>query len=449
MATEEMLDMELESLMQVKLTSAGRKEQHLSDIPAAVYVLSHEDIQNSGVTSIPEALRLVPGLQVARISSNNWAVSARGFSRYFSSKLLVQIDGRSVYTPFYSGVYWDAQNVVLEDIERIEVIRGPGATLWGANAVNGVINIITRSSEETQGGLVSVASGNHDKLLATARYGGHYGNTHGRFYLHQHNQDSYTYRSDSSDANDDWKVRQAGFRFDGDTGDTNNWTIQGDIYRNDMNQQIDYFWTLQPPYANTVQDNFNADGHNLLARWTHHDSLTESTTVQFYYDVYDRDEIYLREHNRVFDIDLQKQIRPLHDHDIVWGLGYRYNRDRFGNTFQSEMDPPTETTELFSAFVQDEITLKEDALWLTTGIKVEHNDYTGTEYQPTLRLLWKPLRHHSFWAAVSRAVRTPSRIERSGSAVTAVMEVPTPRRRRPWSPLPSERRATVHSRRKL
>ena len=228
-AENDMLDLDLSSLMQIQITSAGRKAQNLADVPAAVYVIDQDDISNSGVTSIPEALRMVPGLQVARISSSTWAITSRGFNGTFATKLLVQIDGRSVYTPSYSGVYWDSQNVVLEDVERIEVIRGPGATLWGANAVNGVINIITKQSSDTQGGLVSVGAGNHEKLMATARYGTQFsGDTYGRFYVNRHDQDSFEFLADKTNAFDDWDATSGGFRLDGDRGLKDSWTFQGD-----------------------------------------------------------------------------------------------------------------------------------------------------------------------------------------------------------------------------
>jgi iron complex outermembrane recepter protein len=426
-ATEDVLNLDLESLMQIKITSAGRKEQNVMDVPAAVYVLDHEDISNSGATSIPEVLRLVPGLSVSRNSSSGWAISSRGFNRTFSNKLLVQIDGRSVYTPAYSGVYWDMQNVALEDIERIEVIRGPGATLWGANAVNGIINIISKQSSDTQGGLVSIAGGNHEKLIATARYGTQFNeNTYGRFYIHQHDQDNYTFLSDGSNANDDWKVTQGGFRFDGDVGINDSWTVQGDIYNNDMSQELDYYMTMAPPYVHSIEDDFKVQGHNILARWEHKTSETNTTKLQLYYDYTNRDEIFIEQTNRKIDIDLQQRIQPFDKHDVVWGMGYRYNKEKFGNTFQAQILPESDNTTLISGFVQDEITLLPDQIWLTAGIKIEHNDFTGSEFQPNLRLLWKPQDKHSLWASVSRAARTPSRVERSGVILTSIIEVPAP-----------------------
>jgi len=426
-AEDDVFNLDLESLMQIKITTAGRKEQSVMDVPAAVYVLDHEDISNSGATSIPEVLRLVPGLSVTRNSSSGWAISSRGFNRTFSNKLLVQIDGRSVYTPSYSGVYWDMQNIALEDIERIEIVRGPGATLWGANAVNGIINIISKQSSDTQDSLISIAGGNHEKLIATARYGAQFNkNSYGRFYIHQHDQDSYTFLSDRSSANDDWKVTQGGFRFDGDIGINSSWTVQGDIYNNDMSQELDYYMTMVPPYVFSIEDDFRARGHNILARWEHRESETNSTTIQMYYDYTNRDDIFMEQTNRKIDIDLQQRIQPFDSHDVVWGIGYRYNKEKFGNTFQAQMQPASDNTALMSGFIQDEISLLPEQLWLTAGVKVEHNDFTGSEYQPNLRLLWKPSNKHSLWTSLSRAARTPSRIERSGVIITSIVEVPLP-----------------------
>lgn len=430
-ATNDILDLDLESLMQIKITSAGRKEQNLMHVPAAVYVINQDDIRHSGVTSIPEALRMVPGLQVARISSNKWAITSRGFNGTFANKLLVQIDGRSIYTPTYSGVYWDAQNVVLEDIERIEVIRGPGATLWGANAVNGVINIITKQASDTQGGLVVIGTGTHEKLMATARYGTQFNNdTYGRFYIKYHDQDSYELLADNTDAYDDWDMTNGGFRLDGDFGLKSSWTLQGDMYGSQINERIRAFWSLTPPntdwtmtepYKYEVEDQIRTNGYNLLGRWQLNTSETSAATVQIYYDYANRDSLYLDQTNQTLDIDLQHRFQASSIHDIVWGLGYRYGKDDFGNTFQVGLYPPGKTTQLFSAFLQDEIALIEDKVSLFLGAKCEKNDYTGFEVQPNLRLLWKINNNNSLWTSFARAVKTPSQIEDSSRLVTRIL----------------------------
>lgn len=420
-AENDMLDLDLSSLMQIQITSAGRKAQNLVDVPAAVYVIDQEDIRNSGVTSIPEALRMVPGLQVARISSSKWAITSRGFNGTFANKLLVQIDGRSVYVPSFSGVYWDVQNVVLEDVERIEVIRGPGATLWGANAVNGIINIITKQSSDTQGGLVSVGAGNQEKLIATARYGVQLNdNTYGRIYLNQHAQNSNRYLADKTDGYDDWSLNQGGFRFDGDASLKDSWTVQGDYYRNDINQRNDSYWVWPFLDAQQVKDTINPEGYNFLARWTHNYSDTSSWSLQSYFDDYQREEVFVRQDHQILDIDFQHRFQPNSWHDIVWGLGYRHIEDEFGNTPQIVISPAKETTSIYSAFVQDEINLMADQLWLTIGSKLEQNDYTGTEIQPSLRLLWKPRAKHSLWTGMSRAVRSPARAEDTANVIVGM-----------------------------
>lgn len=416
-AEESLYKLDLEQLMDIQVTSAGRKAQNLVDVPAAVYVIDQDDIRNSGATSIPELLRMVPGLQVARIGSSRWAVSSRGFNNSYANKLLVQIDGRSIYSPSYSGVYWDAQNVMLDDIDRIEVIRGPGATLWGANAVNGIINIITKESSQTQGGKVNLASGNHEKLIAEARYGGKLEQfSYGRFYLHRHDRDAFDSMGGEAGADDEWDVSAAGFRLDGDVGIDSSWTVQGDLYRNDGERTTDLFVDSAPYYAK-VSDDYAVSGHNLLARWERKASESKATSLQVYYDYTKRDEVYLEQVNHTLDVDFQNRFQLGRRQDFVWGLGYRYNKDFFGNTFQLAMLPDKDEQHLFSGFVQDEVTLVDDQVWLTAGVKLEHNDYTDFEYQPTLRLLWKPAENHRLWSSVSRAVRTPSRLER-GSYMT-------------------------------
>ena len=426
-ADNEMLDLDLQSLMQIQITSAGRKAQNLADVPAAVYVIDQEAIHNSGVTSVPEALRMVPGLQVARISSSKWAITSRGFSGTFSNKLLVQIDGRSVYTPTFSGVYWDVQNVMLEDVERIEVIRGPGATLWGANAVNGIINVITKQSSDTQGGLLSLGAGDQEEGMGSFRFGTQLNkDVYGRFYASRHDQGSYQNLADQSDAQDDWQMTSAGFRLDGDVGLSDNWTLQGDLYKGEEGQLIFPYWTAFNPIPATVLNQIDNEGYNLLARWQHKFSETTSWTLQAYYDVSTRDEIYIKQSYDIFDLDFQHRFQWLERNDIIWGLGYRNIADKFRNSFTVKMVPDKRTSELYSGFLQDEITLISDQLWLTLGAKLEGNDYTGTEIQPGARLLWKAKEGHSFWTSVSRAVRTPSRAEDSSQVVLQVVYFPLP-----------------------
>lgn len=423
----EMLDLDLSSLMQIQITSAGRKEQNLADVPAAVYVIDQEDIKNSGATYIPELLRLVPGLQVARISSGKWAIASRGFNGTFSNKLLVQIDGRSVYSPAYSGVYWDMQTVILEDIERIEVIRGPGATLWGANAVNGVINIITRPASDTIGLLVSGVAGDHEDGTASFRYGQQIkSDLYSRIYLNHHAEDSYDCFDDQGDANDHWSTTSGGFRLDSDIGMKDSWTFQGDFYDGKGDQQIYPFWEEGSFVPLTVDDTIDTRGYNLTGRWQHKLTETNSWTLQAYFDYTDRQEIYVGQTHKTIDLDFQYRFQFMKRHDIVWGLGYRNIDDNFNNSYMIAIRPDESRSDLFSAFVQDEINLITNRLWLTLGTKIENNEYTDTEIQPSARFLLKVKENQSLWTSVSRAVRTPSRAEDGSRVVMKIVPQPQP-----------------------
>lgn len=420
-------DMDISQLMQITITSLSRKPQNLSGSAAAVYVITQDDIHRSGVTSIPEALRMAPGLQVARVDSNKWAITSRGFAGTFANKLLVMIDGRTVYSPAFSGVYWDVQDTLLDDIERIEVIRGPGATIWGANAVNGVVNIITKKAGDTQGGLVGLGAGTHDQLLTGVRYGTAFGaDTYGRVYIKYHKQDSFKLHNTGEDANDDWESVRTGFRMDGRQADTNSWTLQGDLYSNNENQIVSPLWTPEPPYLTEKKDDLEASGWNVMGRWRTEFSKTDSWTIQAYYDSTNRDEAFMEQTHRTFDIDLQYQKELGERNTLVMGLGYRFVDAGFDNTFQASFNLTERSENLYSGFVQDEIMLLSDRLWLTLGAKWEHNEFTGHEIQPSGRLLFKATENQTVWAAVSRAVRTPSQFEENGKFILAIIPVVPP-----------------------
>ncbi len=422
------LDMELAELMSIEITSVSKKSQALKDTASAVFVISQEEIQMAGATSIPEVLRIVPGVHVAQIDSNKWAISSRGFNSRYSNKLLVMIDGRSVYTPSYSGVYWDAQDLVMQDIERIEVIRGPGASIWGANAVNGVINIITKHTRQTQGGYFSLLLGNEEKGTASLRYGAKISHAlTGRVYAKYSDHDHSVVAGQETDAGDAWDSMRAGFRLDYESGTGDSFTLQGDIYDNDIQQTIGTLWldpadpSSQFPYfiAN-YQDKASSSGHNIMAKW--HKTLAEgnSINVQSYYDHVERNEVFLGQHNHTFDLEITQELQLSQDSALIWGGHYRRIEDDFDNTFSISILPKDKLTELYSLFGQYDTSLTQ-GLFLTLGAKVEHNCFTGTEWQPNLRLLWKLDDTQTWWTAVSRAVRIPSRVEYGALIASAVI----------------------------
>lgn len=413
-------DLSIEALMNMEVTSVSKKAQKLSDSAAAVFVITNDDIRRSGATSVPGALRMVPGVSVARIDANKWAVSARGFNGRFANKLLVLVDGRTVYSPGFSGVYWEARDVMLEDVARIEVIRGPGAALWGANAVNGVINIITRHAADTQGALVSARYGDEERA-ANIRVGGELGEkSYGRAYLKALGQDEFE-NSAGGDAGDDWTSLRGGFRFDTQASYRHTFTVSGDFYSTDIDQEL-ILASLAPPFMTDVHDKTESVGWNMLGRWTHTVAASNELSVQVYVDRNERDEALANNEDQTFDIEFQQLIVPVEGHLLVWGVGYRYFEIEIEDGLAvSAVGSPKSENELFSFFVQDEINLIDDKLVLTLGTKVEQNDYTGTEIQPSLRLVWSPSARQRGWFAASRAVRTASRAERDLRVLTSVL----------------------------
>ncbi len=403
-------NMTLEQLVNVQVTSVSKKETDLFTSAAAIYVITQEDIRRSGMTSIPELLRLVPGLEVARIDANHWAISARGFNDQYANKLLVLIDGRSVYSPVTSGVFWNMRDVPLGDIDRIEVIRGPGATLWGANAVNGVINIITKSAKDTQGGLVTVTYGTEDQPSTTVRYGGQLAtNLFYRAYTEYFNRENFV-DSTGQDTADQWKAIRGGFRLDWDASAVNNFTLQGDYYYGQAGETVDET-TLTPPFVDRVNFVDQDKGGNVLGRWTHNFSDTSQLVLQSYYDHSEQGDAPIIIKSDTYDFDLQHRFAWGNRQDIVWGAGYRYLATETTPSFYATLTPSGTREQLFSTFIQDDITVVENRLHLTLGSKFEHNEITGFEVEPSGRLAWTPTQKQTVWAAVSRAVRTPSDLE--------------------------------------
>jgi iron complex outermembrane receptor protein len=388
-------DLSLEQLTNIEVTSVSRRAEPLADAPASIFVISAEDIRRSGASTIPQVLRLAPNLIVARADANQYAISARGFNNVLANKLLVLIDGRTVYTPLFSGVFWEAQDTLLEDIERIEVISGPGAALWGANAVNGVINIITRTAARTRGTLATIVGGNLESG-ARARYGGAAGDG-GDYrvyakYFHRTNSElaSGAPVRDSSDR------AQVGFRSDW-TWARDSLTLQGDAYYGDIDQA---------PATRHIA------GGNVLGRWSRRFDDGSALQLQSYVDQTHREHPNsFVENLTIADVDAQYSLRPLHGHQLLVGAGYRYARDRVGNSASQAFEPANRSLEWANAFVQDQITLRPD-VELTLGARVETNPFTNVEFLPNVRVGWRAAADRFVWAAVSRSVRAPSRIDR-------------------------------------
>jgi iron complex outermembrane receptor protein len=397
----ELKRLSLEQLMEIDVTSVSKRSEPVSGAAAAITVITGDDIRRSGANNLPDALRLAVSMEVAQSNGNTWAIGSRGFNLTTSNKLLVLIDGRTVYTPLFSGVFWDVQDVMLEDVDRIEIIRGPGATLWGANAVNGVINILTRSSHETQGALVTLGGGKEEEGFASFRQGGRIGDgTTYRAYGKYSYRDALAY-ADGGSARDPLRRGQAGFRLDraGSEAGAGDFTLQGDAYHGLAGQAV------------VIRADTVLDGANLLGRWTHNYSADSGSALQVYYDyTHRRIPRWFEEHRHTVDVDYQHRIRVGSRQQVVLGGGYRTTHDQVENSPGVAFLPDHVTESLFSAFAQDEIAL-EPQVRLTLGTKLEHNRWTGFEVQPSVRLAWVPNERHTLWGAVSRAVRTPTRYD--------------------------------------
>ncbi len=401
-SNRDLIALTFEELGNIEITSVSKRFEKLADAPASIYVISNEDIRRSGSTSLAEALRLAPNLQVARNNTGQYAISARGFNNGIGNKLLVLIDGRTVYTPLFSTVNWDSQHVMLQDIERIEVISGPGATLWGANAVNGVINVITRTAHDTQSGLVIAGVGTHERNTAV-RYGEKFGiDGYYRLYATESKLEN-SVRHNGTDLSDGWDNTQVGFRVDKGNG-ANGFTLQGDAYRGKADPG-----PLGPP---------TVSGANLLARWTRQTADSAGYQLQMYYDQTNRDNPFTyRDEAKIFDIEFQRSFPIAGAHKILWGSGYRFAQSNTQTHFNTlnplpQVFMPTDPSQHWeNIFIQDEIALNTKTN-LTLGLKAERNVYTGVEYLPSARVAWKLGADHLVWGAISRAVRAPARLDR-------------------------------------
>ena len=403
---KELAKLSIEELISIKVTSVLKTPQSLDESPAAVYVMTADDIRRSGAMNIPDLLRNIPGVQVAEIEKDIYGVSIRGFNDIHSNKLLVMIDGRSIYNHIFSGVIWTNLNIFINDIDRIEVIRGPGSSVWGANAVNGVINIITKKTDDTKGAFVEFGGGNPRSQSGAVRYGGELGYDAGYRLFASWDAYSADYISQSGyDATGDMNSRMGGFRLDWDLNESNNFAFDGDLSRDD-----NYIETINPKNPDDNIRDLTIESRHLRGKWNHIFSEGSEMMFQTYYYHEERQNDYSYD---TLDIELQHDYEMTARNHMVWGGGYRFTKDEMikGLFGSYTFEPVKRNLHLFNLFVQDTYQLIPKKLDVTLGTKLEHNDFTGFEFQPGMRLLWTPHEKHTFWGAVSRAVRTPSRVD--------------------------------------
>jgi iron complex outermembrane recepter protein len=408
--TAELADRSLEDLMNLEVTSVSKKAEKLSRTASAVFVITQEDIRRSGALNIPDLLRMVPGVDVAQVDSNTWAISVRGFNSVFGNELLVLVDGRSVYTTSFGGVFWDTLDLPLEDIERIEVIRGPGGSAWGANAVNGVINIITKKATDTHGGLVVGGGGNVQQGFGTAQYGGKLGSsTDYRVFAKYFNDDHFPDPLGQNGA-DGWHGLRGGFRVDTTLTPRDTLMFQGDMYTYRAGDPVLLLPSVTSPSTVPVNLLVDLTGGFLQGSWDHAFSSQSSTTLQLSYTQYERDD-NLGDHRGTLDLSFQHHYSGWSRQNIVWGVGYRRDASTATGSLTTSFVPANLTTHLFSTFVQDEITLLPDRLFLTGGVRLEHNYYTGVNVIPSVRVAWTPGDRQTVWIGISDAVRSPSQLD--------------------------------------
>jgi iron complex outermembrane receptor protein len=401
--------------MNTQVTSVSKKEQSLSRTASAIFVITADAIRRSGATNIPDLLRMVPGVDVAQIDANTWAVSIRGLNGRFSNELLVLVDGHNVYTPTFGGVFWDVLDLPLEDIARIEVIRGPGGTIWGANAVNGVINIITRTAAETRGGMVVAGGGNLDQGFATVQYGGRLGkSTDYRVYTKYFNQDHMPGLT-GQDGADGWNVLRGGFRTDSNLSAKDKLMVRGDVYTGEEGNPDSLLLSVTSPAQQDVNLAVPLSGGFLQSVWDHAFSDRSDTTLRISFDRYKRDDV-LMERRKTFDVEFQHHFAWGSRQDIVWGANYSVTDSDTHGDLSFSLNPADVNMQMFSLFIQDEIALVPDALCLTVGARLDHNYYTGFDIFPGAQISWTLNRRQMLWAAISQANRTPAETD-TGSRV--------------------------------
>lgn len=431
--------MSLEYLMNIEVTTVSKQPERVQNAPAAVYVLTREEIRRSGASTIPDALRLVPGVNVAQINANSWAVSIRGFNSRFANKLLVMIDGRSIYSPLFSGVFWDRHSVPIEEIDRIEVVRGPGGTLWGANAVNGVINIITRHSSETQGQQAEFSVGTEKAGGLSLRQGASINDEATYRLSAQFDGYNETKLPDGSGANDQWENGQANLRVD--------WTPTVDdeiliesgyskVMAGDRHAQP----SLSPPYSTFRDGDIDRYGAFVMGRWNHRLNEESDVSLQGFIDhrYMDIDTPMAEEYRTTADLQAQHGIKLGSKTNLTWGAGYRavFSSVQTGD-FSFNVDPEDENTSVYNVFAQASRRFFDDRVELTVGSKLEHHSVSGTEIQPSARALWNVTPRHAIWTAVSTAARTPSTVENMGTVRNIVVPPGTPTNPSPLPLIPA------------
>ena len=395
--------------MNVEVTSASKKEQKLSRVAAAIFVITQEDIRRSGATNIPDLLRMVPGLDVGQINGSTWAIGARGFNDQFSDKLLVMIDGRIVYTPNFAGVYWDMVDLPLREIDRIEVIRGPGGSIWGANAVNGVISIFTKRAADTRGATVEATGGSLVQGAGSVEYGGKAGkDTDFRVFTKYFN-DGPQEGLDGGSGDDGWHMLRSGFRADTSVTAKDSLTWEGNLYTAREGELGFFLPSITSPGLIPIAEEISYGGGFVQSNWKHQYGENSDSELQVSFTRYRRDDPLEPETRDTLYADYQRHFGWGARQDIILGGGYYYTSDNIAGSLTVSFNPPSKTLQVFDAFAQDEIALIRDRLYLTVGTKFEHNDYTGFGWMPSIRAAWEASSRHMFWAAVSRALRTPSR----------------------------------------
>ena len=417
-AADQLMDLSLEELAEFRITSVARHAAPLGRSAAAVYVITGEEMRRSGYRSIAEALRMVPGVQVSRTGSYTWAIGARGFNTGFSNKMLVMIDGRSVYSPLFSGVFWDLRDVPVEDIDRIEVIRGPGASLWGANAVNGVINVITRPASAAAGWTLKGGGGTEERVFGLARYGGALGaDADYRITGSGFQRDDLHNRNGPDD---EWWLSRAQGRADWTPGERDSVVLLGEVFGGELDQQRSRA-TVAAPLAPVDNERGERLGGSALGRWQHELEGGSELTSQLWYEYTDLEFTVLRERRHTVDLDVHHHIRPWKRHDVIYGGAYRFSYDDVSERGTTTLDPSSRGIHLVTGFLQDQITLVPERVDLTLGSKFEYNEFTDFEVQPSARFAYTPNDWNTLWAAVSRAVRTPTRLEDDADAGISVL----------------------------